>query len=183
MCLELLTFTLFKTCCCCCFWVCVFSPPIFLSLPPPNVPPLPIFWLLPIFFSQNLHWSDWKPVWWRTLETPPMKRKTTQSPKPQGQVTLGQFSLPPHPQAGHRAIAALLHHPLVLKHSHSHSLCLFGWHPKTGKLPQCFLLSLKGCLPKLSLFFSIIHHPFITGRTLNSRYWLRNCFSGYKWTY
>ena len=60
-----------------------------------------------------------------------MKRKTTPPPKPRGQVTLGQ-SPPPH-QAGHRAIAALLHHPLVLKHSHSRSWCLSGWHPKTGE--------------------------------------------------
>lgn len=129
--------TLFKTCCCCYFWcVCVFSP-IFFSLPSPNVPPLPILCLSPMFFSQSLQWRDWKRVWWRTLVTPLMKRKTTQLPKPQGQVTLGQFPLPPHPQAGHRAIAALFLPRLVLKHSHSHNLYHFGWHPKTGKHTQC----------------------------------------------
>lgn len=129
-------FNVFKTCCCCYFWcVCVFSP-IFFSLPSPDVPPLPVLCLFPIFFSQSLQWRDWKRVWWRTLATPLMKRKTTQLPKPQGQVTLGQFPLPPHPQAGHRAIAALHHPRLVLKHSHSHNLYHSGWHPKTGKHTQ-----------------------------------------------
>lgn len=74
-----------------------------------------------------------------------MKRKTTPLPKPRGQVTLGLFSPPPHPQAGHRAIDALLHHPHVLKRSHSSRQCLSGWHPETGKiltLPQYFVPSL-----------------------------------------
>lgn len=113
------------------FGVCVLSH-IF-SLPSPNV-----LCLFPIFFSQSLQWRDWKRVWWRTLATPLMKRKTTQLPKPQGQVTLGQFPLPPYPQAGHRAIAALLHPRLVLKHSHSHNPYHSGWHPKTGKHTQYF---------------------------------------------
>lgn len=109
------------------FCVC-FSLPIFLSLFPPHAPPLSKF--------QSPQWRDWKLVWWRTRATPRMKRKTTRPPKPQGQVTLGQFPLPPPPQAGHRAIAALLHHPRVPKRSHSRSLCLSGWHPKTGKSPS-----------------------------------------------
>ncbi len=154
-----------ETCCCCCF-LCVFLSPHISSPTSPNVPPLPFFCVLPLFF-QSLQWRDWKLVWWRTLATPPMKRKTTQPLKPQGQVTLGQFPPPPPPQAGHRAIAALLHHPLVLKRSRSQ--CLSGWHPKTRKIsiPQCFVPSLTGCSPQTEPVFS--QNPsFITWMTLYS---------------
>lgn len=160
------------------FFVFFFPLPIFLSLPPsPNVPPLPLFCVFSLLFFQSPQWRDWKQVWWRTPVTPLMKRKTTQPPKPQGQVTLGQFPLPPPPQAGHRAIAAL-HHPLVLKHSLSRNLCLSGWHLKTGKT----LTPSLRCAESYRMFTQTEPVCFSTtcsshGWLLTAKCWLQHYFS------
>lgn len=134
--------------------------------PSPYVSPVPSFFCLSAFFLfQSPQWKDWKGAWWPTLVTLLMKRKTTPLPKPQGQVTLGLFSPPPPPQAGHRAIDALLHHHPVLKRSLSSRQCLSGWHPEIRKiltLPQYFVPSLTRRSPKTEpVFFqhsSPIHH-------------------------
>lgn len=98
-----------------------------------------------------------------------MKRKTTQSPKPRVQVTLGPLPLPPHPQAGHRAIAAHLHHHPALNPSHSHNLYLFGWHPKPEKSPSVgffFYWVLQDINPNW-----VCHHLIIMWRSLTYIVW------------
>ncbi|KAG7237669.1 hypothetical protein INR49_032115 [Caranx melampygus] len=63
--------------------------------------------------------------------------------KASGPGNPGQLPPPPPPQAGHRAIAAPLHYPLVLKHSLSSRQCLSGWHRKEGKILNPSVLSIK----------------------------------------
>lgn len=151
---------------------------------PPTLPSFSVVCLH--LYSQSLQWRDWERVWWRTLATPLMKRKTTQPPKPQGQVTL---RLAPylHPQAGHRAIVALLH-PHVLKHSHSRSLCPSGWHPKTGNLLWCvffkFYKMFNQTEAALSHHLSSIDHREDSAVGPNGQSFVNLVFFGwmYKWS-
>lgn len=138
--------------------LCVFSPlSECFSHPTPTVPPLPSFLcLFSPFFFQSPQWKDWRQVWWHTPVTLLTKRKTTPLPKLWGQVTLGPF--PPPPQAGHRATAAPLLHPLVLKHSPSSNWCLSGWHPKPRNINHIGALSLAWQDVLWAHLFSSTHH-------------------------